>query len=117
METWGRRCHKLLFMIGSKTAQTTNLTSNGHSQLVHLVSNAFFRTKHSSNTHQLMTENYKHLWQKTKLAFRYIHDTYGKSLDYDWILKVDDDAYVIVENLQLFLVFAVSECIYRQRSL
>ena len=65
-----------------------------------------------------MAESYHLLWQKTKLAFRYIHNTYSKSHDYDWILKIDDDSYVIMENLQLFVVFSAPASVEnRQHSL
>lgn len=44
-----------------------------------------------------ITEGRVNLWGKTRDAFRFVHENYGDSMDF--ILKADDDTYVIVENL------------------
>ncbi|KAK7477607.1 hypothetical protein BaRGS_00031155 [Batillaria attramentaria] len=42
-----------------------------------------------------------HLTEKSVAALAYVYEKYGK--DYDWFLKGDDDAYVVVENLKFLL--------------
>jgi glycoprotein-N-acetylgalactosamine 3-beta-galactosyltransferase len=48
-----------------------------------------------------LSAGYWHLTLKTTLAFHYVY----KHLlnDYDWFVKADDDTYLFVENLKLFL--------------
>lgn len=87
MDTWGRRCTHIIFVIGDPKAERTVTT-------VRLTETADLVTLK-------MVEDYKFLWLKTKLAFKYILEKYKS--DFDWVLKIDDDSFVIVENLQLFL--------------
>ncbi|KAL7435013.1 hypothetical protein ACHAXM_004514 [Skeletonema potamos] len=77
IQTWGRRCDKLL-----------------------LASNA---TDHEIGAIKLdtPTEDWKHLWQKQRETMRHIWEVYGT--DYDWFLKADLDTYVIMENLRAYL--------------
>jgi hypothetical protein len=106
MSTWGRRCVRLLFIVGSNKHQMTNMSDDGRAQLIHLVGWPCLRahTTHPPVRAQVMPETYENLWQKTKLAFKYIYDTYRASPICDWVLKIDQDSYVIMENLQSFLV-------------
>ncbi|XP_034100204.2 glycoprotein-N-acetylgalactosamine 3-beta-galactosyltransferase 1-like [Drosophila albomicans] len=69
--TWGRRCHKLLFM-GNPADNTAKL-----------------RERHTNS------------WTKTRAHLQHVYQHYYD--DYDWFLKVPDDTYVIMENLQHFL--------------
>ena len=44
---------------------------------------------------------YRHLPAKTKQSFDHVSKRYIN--DFDWFMKTDDDTYVIVEHLLLFL--------------
>uniref|UniRef100_A0A914WEK5 N-acetylgalactosaminide beta-1,3-galactosyltransferase n=1 Tax=Plectus sambesii TaxID=2011161 RepID=A0A914WEK5_9BILA len=87
VDTWGSRCNMLLFIEGGGS----NITAHRKEEL--------FKTVHKIELY--MKESYENLWEKTKLAFRYIHENYKDQ--FDWIFKVDDDSYVIMENLRLFV--------------
>ncbi|VDI51784.1 glycoprotein-N-acetylgalactosamine 3-beta-galactosyltransferase [Mytilus galloprovincialis] len=50
-----------------------------------------------------VTESKSHLTRKVRFMLRYVYLHYLK--DYDWILKADDDTYVIMENLRFLLSF------------
>ena len=45
--------------------------------------------------------DYDHIWAKTKLGFEVAYQEYLDKVD--WVLKADDDTFVIVENLKLLL--------------
>lgn len=77
-DTWGQRCTYIHFI-------TTQ--DGGNSSLPLIISPA--------------QETYMKLWAKTKFAFQFAYDFYHDKAD--WVIKVDDDTYVIVENLITFL--------------
>ena len=47
-----------------------------------------------------VTEGYSYLWQKAHAG---VLDLYQHHQGFDWYLKADDDTYIIMENLKLFL--------------
>lgn len=74
-DTWGRRCDAMVF----------------------------FSTKEDAELQPeilKVQEGYGFLWAKAKAALEHLHRRYP---DYDWYMKADDDTFVIVENLRLFL--------------
>jgi hypothetical protein len=74
--TWGKRCNKLIFASTSKDEKLGSIAFN-------------------------VDPSRDGLWDKTKESFKY---AYKNHLDeFDWILKADDDTFVIMENLRYFL--------------
>ena len=76
LETWGKRCDKLVL-----ASDTTDP----------ILGTVAIKAK----------ATYKGLWNKLIETLRYIWDHYQH--EYEWFFKVDDDSYVIVENLKAFL--------------
>ena len=48
-----------------------------------------------------ITAGYSHLTQKSYLAFLFAYENYFN--DYDWFVKADDDTYLFVDHLKMFL--------------
>jgi hypothetical protein len=48
-----------------------------------------------------LSSGYWRLTLKTTLAFHYVYEHFYN--DYDWFVKADDDTYLFIENLKLFL--------------
>ena len=46
-------------------------------------------------------EKYKNLWGKTREGFRMAYEELYE--DIDWVIKADDDTYVVMENLRYLL--------------
>ncbi|XP_030377723.1 glycoprotein-N-acetylgalactosamine 3-beta-galactosyltransferase 1-like [Scaptodrosophila lebanonensis] len=74
--TWGTRCNKLLFMSTKVEKDLPIVALN-------------------------VTEGYSQRWGKTRESFQYVYKNYFN--EYDWFLKVDDDTFVVMENLRAFL--------------
>lgn len=75
--TWGRKCNKLLFMSSEHDSEIGSIALPN------------------------MKEKKNHLWSKTKKSFELINKEYLK--EYDWILKADDDTYMVMENVRELL--------------
>jgi glycoprotein-N-acetylgalactosamine 3-beta-galactosyltransferase len=77
INTWGKRCDKLIL-----ASDTTDLILG---------------------TIAMQAEaTYHNLWNKLNETLHHVYYNYRN--DYDWFLKVDDDSYVILENLKAFLM-------------
>uniref|UniRef100_A0AAF5I0T0 N-acetylgalactosaminide beta-1,3-galactosyltransferase n=1 Tax=Strongyloides stercoralis TaxID=6248 RepID=A0AAF5I0T0_STRER len=88
-ETWSKHCDKSIFFTNSY--DTSLSSSDGTFEVV------VFKN---------YNDTYENLWQKTRLVFTYAYDNYftiNNEKGFDWFLKADDDTFVIIENLKMFL--------------
>lgn len=83
-KTWGKRCDKTIFMSGHLNESERNFYSD--MDIVYLNVTDTNRLNLTTKTIQTLLYSNKYLINK-----------------FDWILKADDDTYVIVENLREFL--------------
>ncbi|CAG0914781.1 unnamed protein product [Notodromas monacha] len=74
MATWGRHCDGLVFLTSGKDVLLPTL----------LVEDS--------------VDRYAALWLKLREGLGHLYENYIR--DYDFFLKVDDDSYVVVENLR-----------------
>lgn len=86
IETWGQRCDKLLFFFGGDKLIESEINSKVN-----------FVTLPMSQG----TDAYEKLWEKVTLALEYIYEKYID--EFDWVLKADDNTYIVMENLRLFI--------------
>ncbi|CAG9102081.1 unnamed protein product [Plutella xylostella] len=86
MNTWGKRCNKVLLMSTEKDSRVPTIPLE-------------------------VQEGKDHLYWKSLAAFAYIYDNHRR--DADWFLKADDDTFVIVENVRFMLsIYNHSEPLY-----
>ncbi|XP_030571198.1 glycoprotein-N-acetylgalactosamine 3-beta-galactosyltransferase 1-like [Drosophila novamexicana] len=76
LSTWGARCNKLIFLSSQDDVELGAVNLN-------------------------VTESRDNLYTKVRAGLAYAYEHYVE--DYDWFLKADDDTYVVMENLRLFL--------------
>jgi len=83
-QTWGKRCDKTIYMSGYLNETEKQLYS--HMDIVYL-------NVTDTNRLNLTTKTIETLLYANRILIE----------DFDWILKADDDTYVIMENLKKFL--------------
>lgn len=85
--TWGQRCNKLIFVSNRPDKSLDSISLN------------------------VTVDNPSMTWGKIKRAFQYVYQHHRD--DADWFLKIDDDSYVIVENLRFLLnAYSTNDPIY-----
>uniref|UniRef100_A0A914WKU8 N-acetylgalactosaminide beta-1,3-galactosyltransferase n=1 Tax=Plectus sambesii TaxID=2011161 RepID=A0A914WKU8_9BILA len=88
MFTWGAGCTDLLFIVG-------NVGISDSYQLIE-------RKPHVYTLTVKVEDTYNNTWQKLRAALHFVNSTWPKK--FDWLMRIDDDAFVIFENLYDFLM-------------
>jgi glycoprotein-N-acetylgalactosamine 3-beta-galactosyltransferase len=86
--TWGNRCDKVIYMTGPKQPEQKD---DPNFKFVYLN----------------MTDEYNRITEKALLTFEYIYDNLME--EFDWFVRANDDTYIIMENLKLFLANRCSD--------
>ena len=86
--TWGKRCDKILYFSGPKDPDQVD---DPKFELVYLD----------------MVDKYERITEKTLLTFEYIYENFIN--EYDWFVRANDDTYIIMENLKVFLANRCSD--------
>lgn len=83
LETWGPGCTDLVFFIGDKNAsKDVLLVLKPHIFLLILS----------------VDDRYDNTWMKIRTAMKFVNTSWSEP--FDWLLRIDDDAYVIFDNLR-----------------
>uniref|UniRef100_A0A914WXG3 N-acetylgalactosaminide beta-1,3-galactosyltransferase n=1 Tax=Plectus sambesii TaxID=2011161 RepID=A0A914WXG3_9BILA len=86
IDTWGSGCAHLIFLFANNS-----LTE---SQLIERQPNIY-------SLFLPVEEHFDNTWMKIRAAMHYIHTKWSKK--FDWLLRIDDDAFVIFENLRTLI--------------
>ncbi|KAK0394181.1 hypothetical protein QR680_000607 [Steinernema hermaphroditum] len=77
LETWAQKCHRFIFFTNSPMP----------SHVPHIVFSELATRDHS--------------WEKIRKVFKYAYENLYEK--FDWYLRADDDAYIVMENLEKFV--------------
>ncbi len=89
LDTWGRKCTRVVFVAAGSNALRQETKLNGNTSVKY------------DTVHVATSQKYGNVWKIIQLAFVHIYSTFWN--DFDWFFRVDDDSYVIMENLRHYL--------------
>jgi glycoprotein-N-acetylgalactosamine 3-beta-galactosyltransferase len=105
-DAWAHKCDNCAFIAKHPLPQQQQDEDNS-TQTSSTVSSTITEWNHALNILDppgLVSDTYDKLTDKVLLAIRYLHNNFSRdSIHYDWYLKADDDTFVLVDNLRLFL--------------
>lgn len=93
-QTWGHKCdnHKFISVIPNKHLNQSRIKNNS----TEIKFNNFTILQPAG----FIKDAYRNLTEKLYLAIRHVYSNYN---DYDWYIKADDDTFIHMNNLRLFL--------------
>ncbi|KAG8222550.1 hypothetical protein J437_LFUL004586, partial [Ladona fulva] len=99
-ETWGRRCNSLFFMSSKAGEMGSTWKREPRCSFISKRHEAYFSLPAVPLN---VPEGRNNLWSKTRAAFSYLSAKGYLDDKVDWVLKADDDTFVVMENLRYFL--------------